>query len=253
MAFTQEWEFGVWDLYDHVGNQGSLRHYFNFVQRNSTKMKGDVVEVGVFRGKSTLSMGILLKKLDSNAKVYGYDSFEGFPGPNELDGSPLDDISHFRILFDKGTITEEHHSQVEALIEHLNALKRGSDRDNLSTSKNFSDCSDTEIMGKATALGLSNIRLIKGFFSETAFSDNLPKTIMCALLDCDLYDGYRRFLPIIWDRLEIGGCIFLDEYFSLKFPGPRVAVDEFCELKNIAPSRLVSRDGEFPRYCLIKD
>jgi hypothetical protein len=30
-----------------------------------------------------------------------------------------------------------------------------------------------------------------------------------------------------WERLIPGGIVFLDEYYSLKFPGARIAVNEF--------------------------
>ena len=46
-------------------------------------------------------------------------------------------------------------------------------------------------------------------------------------LDCDLYDGYMETLQYGWDKLIPGGIVFLDEYYSLKFPGARIAVNEF--------------------------
>jgi predicted O-methyltransferase YrrM len=46
-------------------------------------------------------------------------------------------------------------------------------------------------------------------------------------IDCDLYDGYLTTLEYGWERLKKGGLIFLDEYYSLKFPGARIATNSF--------------------------
>ena len=61
------------------------------------------------------------------------------------------------------------------------------------------------------------------------------KSLSLVLLDSDLFDSYELTLPHLWRSLTPGGYIYLDEYYSLKFPGPRFAVDEFaknseCEL-----------------------
>ena len=47
--------------------------------------------------------------------------------------------------------------------------------------------------------------------------------------DLDLYLGYKVSLPLIYKNLENKGIIHLDEYFSLKFPGPKIATDNFIK------------------------
>ena len=45
----------------------------------------------------------------------------------------------------------------------------------------------------------------------------------------------------------------LDEYYSLKFPGAKIACDEFCHLHNIQPQKQVSvPNSEFERWYLTK-
>ena len=44
--------------------------------------------------------------------------------------------------------------------------------------------------------------------------------------------------------------IYLDEYSSLKFPGPRIAVDRFCAEHGIRPT-LLRRDGTFERWAIL--
>ena len=41
---------------------------------------------------------------------------------------------------------------------------------------------------------------------------------------------------------------FLDDYFSLKYPGARIAVDEFCKEKKIKVNKVNNYPGDFPRY-----
>ena len=57
----------------------------------------------------------------------------------------------------------------------------------------------------------------------------------------------------IFNNLEEGGYIHLDEYYSLKYPGPKIATDKF--LKNNPDASLqknLTRDSEFDRFFIRK-
>lgn len=96
----------------------------------------------------------------------------------------------------------------------------------ISTSVGFSHTSRQLVQEKLDFFGLQNVVLIEGSFDETLDSAPL-KTIAAALIDCDLYQGYQDVLSRTASRLSKWGIIPLDEYFSLKFPGEKIAVDEF--------------------------
>ena len=49
------------------------------IRENHTEILGDIVEAGVYRGNSLIAIGMLLKELGSSKKIYGFDSFSGFP------------------------------------------------------------------------------------------------------------------------------------------------------------------------------
>ena len=85
------------------------------------------------------------------------------------------------------------------------------------------------LMNKIQLLGLDNITLIQGNFSETieSFFNENSKKVFSANIDCDLYEGYKITLTPLFNNLVNGGYIHLDEYYSLKYPGPKIAVDEF--------------------------
>ena len=55
------------------------------------------------------------------------------------------------------------------------------------------------------------------FFPKPWSLKENPKKVMAVLMDCDLYDSYMDTFNFVWSRLNNGGMIYLDEYYSLKF------------------------------------
>ena len=50
-------------------------------------------------------------------------------------------------------------------------------------------------------------------------------------LDCDLYESYMLCLEKLYCKVKKGGAIIFDEYYSLKYPDARIAVNEYFEKK----------------------
>ena len=71
-------------------------------------------------------------------------------------------------------------------------------------------------------------------------------------MDSDLYQGYKIILPEVYRKMNKGGYIHLDEYYSIKFPGCKIAVDNFCKTMNIQVTKNKTYDWEFERYCIKK-
>ncbi len=72
-----------------------------------------------------------------------------------------------------------------------------------------------------------NIRVIKGEFDKLA--SNGPRIWYdLVFLDCDLFASYADCLAFFSDKTDI---MVLDEYYSEKYPGARVAVDEFLKVE----------------------
>ena len=100
---------------------------------------------------------------------------------------------------------------------------------------------------------MSNYRLVAGDTEATMNDSQLPKNIAGIFLDADLYAPYKATLNACWDRLSVGGVVFLDEYFSLKFPGPRIATNEFVAERSDAKLICIARPfNDFERWILIK-
>jgi len=152
---------------------------------------GAILECGTHHGATLLGMAHVLRCRGSSARVYGLDSFEGFPEPSQ--GDAFEDGS-MHPLIRKGALNE-------ASLDTLSARLKG--------------------------MGLSEqVTLIKGFFDDT-----LPtlagERFSLVHLDCDLYDSYRSCLEFIYLRMLPGGYIVFDDYNSPAYVGARRAVDEF--------------------------
>lgn len=234
----------------HEETNSSLRFWFQHIRENALKDDGDIFEFGVFRGGSLIAAALILKELGSSKTVYGFDSFSGFPSFSEQDS--LENFYKYKgTYFDEGIIND-----FEKLknIKGLAADKKVFDEVSISTAGNFDQTSKNIVMEKIEFFELTNVKLIPGPFSETVrkfFEENKPR-VSSANIDCDLYEGYKTCLPALYKHLSVNGFIHLDEYYSLKYPGARIACEEFCKEQNIVPKKNATRIGEFERWYLTK-
>ena len=76
-----------------------LRFWYQYIRQN-IDIEGDIFEFGVYKGASLIAVALILKELGSEKKIYGFDSFNGFPSY-----SPLDALDCFDKY--KGTIFSE--------------------------------------------------------------------------------------------------------------------------------------------------
>ena len=158
-------------------------------------------------------------------------------------------------MLKKKIISKNHYIKIKKNIKLLKFLKKKQkslNSFNLSSSLDFSNCSIKELKRKIKFLKLNNIKLIQGDFKKTMVSSTGPKRLMCALIDADLYESYKISLPFIWRKLNKNGFIFLDEYYSLKFPGARIATNEFFRDKQQKPRILSNKKAEFERWGVFK-
>ena len=72
-------------------------------------------------------------------------------------------------------------------------------------------------------------------------------------MDVDLYLPYAKALPILFERLSLGGKIYLNEYYSLKFPGLRLAVHKFLMEKQDTTLEKLENWLDFERWIIKKD
>ena len=58
-------------------------------------------------------------------------------------------------------------------------------------------------------------------------------------------------LNLLYKNVIKGGCVIFDEYYSYKYPGAKIAVDEFFVGKQGYFEKYVTSEG-FERWCFIK-
>ena len=174
----------------------SLAHllYLKEIYDLVTNLEGDIVECGVGHGHSLYKLCCLAYYENKGRKIYGFDSFGGFPEPSEEDMSPRNP--------QKG---EWNVATVEIIERKLTAAGR--------IEPSFIQ---------------NNVKLVKGFFDES-LSRFDGESIAFLHLDVDLYKSYKVTLEYFWPKLAKGGVVAFDEYKNAieKFPGAAKAIDEF--------------------------
>lgn len=80
------------------------------------------------------------------------------------------------------------------------------------------------------------LNLVKGWLPASLKTQNLG-SVSLAHLDLDLYEPYLGSLTALWPLISPGGLILLDEYNRpgdlLKWPGAKIAVDEFVAMNDL--------------------
>lgn len=181
--------------------------YFYNLLSHVKNFEGNIVECGVGYGRSFFFLCTLVRLFQKERKLYGFDSFKGFPNPTEND------------YVNAPGITEGHYAtSKEGVIRYL--VKSGI---------------DVEFLNK-------QVKLVSGFLSET-----LPTydggDIVLLHLDVDLYSSYKDALHYLYPKVLKGGIVAFDEYQAeQKFPGARKAIDEFFNKPEIIiKSNIVNR------------
>ena len=185
-----------------------------FCEKVSLVPKGAVVECGVFNGATLFTFAQYCKLTGIDRDIYGFDAFSGFP----IEPHPYDKPLHFEVLRKKGEITQEHYEQALKVLEM---------RKERHLAKEYWVTEEKTVFERAK--DFLNITLIKGDFKDTLRDFDKPIAIL--RLDCDLYKSYLTVLNMLYTKVVSGGVIIFDEYYSLKYPGARIAVQEFFKDK----------------------
>ncbi len=180
-------------------------------------IEGDIVECGVGYGHSFFKLCCLSHLENKDRKIYGFDSFEGFPEPSEEDDSPRNPK---RGEWNVATI-----ETIEKLLTKEGRIE--------------------------TSFIKRNVTMVKGFFEESLHQYH-GNGIAFLHLDVDLYQSYKVTLEYLWPKVVKGGIVLFDEYkqyhASQRFPGASKAIDEFFgSVKN-----QIRFNKQADRYYIVK-
>lgn len=149
-----------------------------FLARKVRHIPGCVVECGVWRGG--MSAG-LVSVLGAQREYFLFDSFEGLPPAEEIDG--------------KAALNWQQQKEAPTYF------------DNCSASPDFAECA-------MTRSGVKSFHLVKGWFKDTLPGFTPPEPIALLRLDGDWYDSTIVCLELLFKYVAPGGLIVLDDYYA---------------------------------------
>ncbi len=169
---------------------GNITYLFEMYERVAD-IPGAIVECGVGRCRTFLYLTHFAEREGKGRRVFGFDSFAGFPEPTKEDTSPRN-------------------------------AKRGE--------WNYLTPGDVPVIlrtaGVPAVFVRENVTLVQGFVEDTLLS-YAGGPIALLHLDLDLYSAYKTSLERLVPFVSEGGLVLFDEYEEKEWPGARKAIDEF--------------------------
>lgn len=198
--------------------------YWKKLFEKTEDVDGDIVECGVGRGRSLitlLSLNLYYKMTAGSSRcVYALDSFEGFPEP------AIEDVSQRNPQ--KGDWSISPNGDFKYSVENLERILASAGLD-------VPFCKGIH---NSYLTNPENLKIFKGFFDQT--TANLPvKRISILHLDGDLYNSVKIPLLNLSSKISTGGIVVVDDFLlrdinltQEAFPGARTAVMEFLSENN---------------------
>ena len=174
-------------------------------------VKGSVVECGVLHGFGLMSwakISTILEPENLTRRIYGFDTFAGFPSLSDNDASGF---TRSRV----GDLSASSYDELIALIAEY-------DRD--------------RFLGN-----IPKVELVKGDITKTApaFIDTHPHLMVSLLfIDCDLFEPTKAALEAFVPRMPKGAILAFDELDNPLWPGETLAVLESLGIGNLRLQRL---------------
>ncbi|PKN47295.1 MAG: dTDP-6-deoxy-L-hexose 3-O-methyltransferase [Deltaproteobacteria bacterium HGW-Deltaproteobacteria-17] len=163
-------------------------------------VKGSIIECGVNHGFGTMSwakFSAILEPVNLMRRVYGFDTFEGFPGVSEKDRSATS--QHVK----EGDLAADVHDELTQLFDIYDS---------------------TRFIGH-----VNKVKLVRGDATKTipAFVEENPHLLVSLLyLDFDLYEPTKVALEHFLPRMPRGAVVAFDELDNPLWPGETLAMLE---------------------------
>ena len=174
-------------------------------------VKGSIVECGVFRGFGLMSwakLSAMLEPENLTRRIYGFDTFQGFPSIADKDRSAFAESN-------EGDLCADSYEELQQLIREY-------DRD--------------RFLGH-----IPKVELIKGDIAKTVpeFAASHPHLVVSLLyLDADMYEPTKVALETFLPRMPKGAVIAFDELDNPIWPGETCAALDAVGLRNLRLRRM---------------
>lgn len=200
---------------------------------------GDFVELGCYRGDTSVLLGKLLQK--SGAQFHPHNLAAEQPNCGKLVDKSSNLVENTcetssNLCKTGGKTPETVAKSVENSDKHLwiydsfEGLPPKTSEDSSGAGANFQAgellVTKREVVAKIRKAGLHNVIIKKAWFDNLADND-LPVQIAFAFLDGDLYGSIKTSLKLVAPRLTTQGIMIVHDYNNPELPGSSRAVDEF--------------------------
>jgi len=167
-----------------------------------SRVEGDIVECGVWRGGSVMAAALTLVDVDNTERhIYGFDTFEGMSPPSAPD---VDIYGRDAARFLKRGRRARELVVTEAAV-----------RANVALVPYPQEC----------------VHFVKGMVEDTVPS-RAPERIALLRLDTDWYESTRHEMIHLFPRLAPGGVLIVDDYGHWR--GAKQAVDQYLSENNVS-------------------
>lgn len=200
-ANPSSWEVKMENFPKYVRRQNITRFLALYeIFKKALPIKGSIVECGVNHGFGTMSwakFSAILEPVNLTRRIYGFDTFEGFPGVSEKDMSS--NSNHVK----EGDLAADVYDELEQLVEVYDS---------------------TRFIGH-----VNKVQLVKGDALETIpkfISDNPHLLVSLLFLDFDLYEPTKVAIEHFLPRMPKGAVLAFDELDNPLWPGETLAMLE---------------------------
>ena len=174
-------------------------------------VKGSVIECGVYRGFGLMAwahFSAILEPVNLTRRIYGFDTFGGFPGPSEADTA-----ASFRP--EEGTLFADSFEELKDLVKLHD---------------------QTRYLGH-----LDKVHLIRGDATQTIpqfVQENNHLVVSLLFLDFDLFEPTKVAIECLYPRMPKGAVIAFDELDNPLWPGETQALLKTLGIGSLKLERL---------------
>lgn len=178
---------------------------------------GDFVELGCYRGDTSVLLGKLLAKHTASCGKT----------VDNLCKNTVDECKTSNQTVENQCKTPERHLWI---YDSFAGLPEKTTEDASGAGQNFQAgelfVTKREVVEKLRRANLHNVIVKKAWFDQLTDQD-LPSQIAFAFLDGDLYGSIKTSLKLVAPRLQKQGIMIVHDYNNPELPGSSRAVDEF--------------------------
>jgi len=193
----------------------SIRRSYNLrmveIFKKILVVKGSIVECGVYKGFGLMTwanMSAVLEPTNLTRRIYGFDTFEGFPKVSEKD---LNEI----MRPERGQLFANSYEELNELIKIYDSNR---------------------FLGH-----VNKVQLIKGDVVKTIpefISNNKHLVVSLLFLDLDLYEPTKVAIDSFFPRMPKGAIIAFDELDNPIWPGETMALLESLGINKLKIERI---------------